>query len=188
MELYFRDMTQKSICSDHTGGGLLTFMGDEVLWFPHELNSCVWAPRFDGEILNQDTSVVWTFYQVLNTVRLKCGGIIKNGWMIDPLNLATKHDEYLAPSWRKLWVLLDLPHDCQDDTDGGWALGTFCDAILCHYCEVLCILEVTESQSPALLANHPNCWLSLPVSHPTPPAPVGSSSVAEVAVTRDISQ
>ena len=153
MELYFRDVTQKSICSDHTGGGLLTFMGDEVLWFPHELNSCVWAPRFDGEILNQDTSVVWTFYRVLNTVRLKCGGIIKNGWMIDPLNLATKHDEYLAPSWRKLWVLLDLPHDCQDDTDGGWALpSTFCDAILCHYCEVLSILEVTESLIPCFVS------------------------------------
>ena len=154
-------------------------------FYDSHTNSCVWAPRFDGEILNQDTSVVWTFYRVLNTVRLKCGGIIKNGWMIDPLNLATKHDEYLAPSWRKLWVLLDLPHDCQDDPDGGWALpSTFCDAILCHYCEVLSILEVTESQSPALLANHPNCWLSPCI----PPDPSSSSSVAEVAVTRDISQ
>ena len=103
-------------------------MRDQVLWLPHELNSCVWQ-IFDGQILNQDTSVVWTFYQVLNTVRLKCGGIIKNGWMIDPLNLATKHDEYLAPSWRRPGVLLTVLTWWPGRYSGGWA---HLDAILCH--------------------------------------------------------
>ena len=131
MELCFRDMTQKSICSDHTGGGLLTFMRGMKFYDSHTNWTLVSGRRdlMGGEILNQDTSVVWTFYQVLNTVRLKCGGIIKNGWMIDPLNLATKHDEYLAPSWRKPWVLLDLDMIARTILTGGWA---HLDAILCH--------------------------------------------------------
>ena len=44
--------------------------------------------------------VVWTFYQVLNTVK---SIEIKN-----ILNVATKHLEYLAPSWQDLNVLCVL--------------------------------------------------------------------------------
>ena len=106
MALYFL-IWPKNLFAQITRGRALNIYEGSSFMIPSRTELCVWQ-IFDGQILNQDTSVVWTFYQVLNTVRLKCGGIIKNGWMIDPLNLATKHDEYLAPSWGRPGVLLDL--------------------------------------------------------------------------------
>ena len=122
MALYFL-IWPKNLFAQITRGRALNIYEGSSFMIPSRTELCVWQ-IFDGQILNQDTSVVWTFYQVLNTVRLKCGGIIKNGWMIDPLNLATKHDEYLAPSWRKPWVLLDLDMIARTILTGGWALGT----------------------------------------------------------------
>ena len=126
MALYFL-IWPKNLFAQITRGRALNIYEGSSFMIPSRTELCVWQ-IFDGQILNQDTSVVWTFYQVLNTVRLKCGGIIKNGWMIDPLNLATKHDEYLAPSWADQGfcsLLTWLP----GRYSGGWA---HLDVILCH--------------------------------------------------------
>ena len=171
-------MTQKSICSDHTGGGLNIYEGSSFMTPSRTELLCladIWWPDIESRHL----CVVWTFYQVLNTVRVKCGGIIKNGWMIDPLNLATKHDEYLAPSWRKPGVLLTVLTWLPGRYSGGWA---HLDAILCH---LVSSLQFRSHKVPFL------CFVS--ISSKLRPVPLHQARPLQAqcsgsSITRDISQ
>ena len=111
--------------------------------------------------------------------QVKMRGYYKE-WMDDrPIEFSNKTRWIFSALMTQTMGFARSWHDCQDDTHGG--LGT--RHILTRFfviCEVLCILDVTKSHSPALLANHPNCWLS-PCNPPGPSSSAPEGSVAAVA-------
>ena len=95
---------------------------------------------------------------------------------MDPLNLAAKHDEYLAPSWRKPEVLLDsAPEPGQLGTN--WRDSLSFEKLL-HFTSYRGRLQLTASISSKLLA--------VPDLPPVPD-PLQCRAASD-AVPRDISQ